>query len=150
MTGSRAFSFELDLCGEGLFISAVRGEMAGAITGACFVIFFGRGFPVFAVCELLLAFLECCFPPVAVALYITLGSDSGPVERMKSAKSLMEESLLSVGSRGAACLPFGDLGIGPSALDDADVFFGERLKSVTLEAPLELSAGFARKPFRPL
>ena len=149
ITGSRAFSFELDLCGDGLLKSGVRGEIAGAIAGACLVIFLGSGLPVFAVCELLLALRECCLPPVAVALYITLGSESGPVERMKSAKSLIEESLFSVGSRGAACLPLGDLGIGPSGLYDAVVFFGERLKSVMLEAPFEVGAWFERKPLRP-
>ena len=149
-TGSRAFNFELDLCGDGLLKSAVRGEIAGAIAGACFVIFLGSGFPVFAVCELLLALRECCLPPVAVALYMTLGSESGPVERIKSAKSLIEESLFNVGSRGATCLPLGDLGIGPSALYDADVFFGERLKSDTLEAPFDVGAWFERNPLRPL
>ena len=76
------------------------------------------------------------------------GSVSGPVERMKSAKSLIEVSLVSA-SRGATCFPPGDLGTEPPTLDDVD-FGGGGTNSITLEPPFGVVAGFARKPLRPL
>ena len=135
----------MDLCGASLLIS-------GCFIGTaafCFVIFLGRGFPVLAAGKVALVLRECCSVVAPPGLYMFFGSVSGPVERIKSAKSRIELSLCSVGSRGAMCFPPGDLGTEPGTFDDTGLG-GGGTNSITLDPPLGVVAGFARKPFKPL
>lgn len=71
-------------------------EPCGVVIGLAFVIFFGGGFG-----EEELPGLDCFVAFEAADLGIEFGEASGPVERMKSAKSRRESSLF-IGSRGLA------------------------------------------------
>ena len=115
--GSRAFSFDAVRTGVGagagvgigggtLFLGTAPGLGLVIFLDACLI---GPDW------DELLAARECGGGlPSVVDLARTLGSPSGPVDRMKSAKSCMELSLGEVASR--ATIPFdfapGDLGDG--------------------------------------
>lgn len=115
--GSRAFSFDADRTGAGagagvgigggtLFLGTAPGLGLVIFLDACLI---GPDW------DELLAARACGAGLLSVAdLARTLGSPSGPVDRMKSAKSCMELSLGEVASR--ATMPFdfapGDLGAG--------------------------------------
>ena len=119
--GSRAFSFDTVRTGAGAGAGAGAGVglrggplFLGTAPGPGLVIFLDACF-IGPDWDELLAARECGAGLLSVVdLARILGSPSGPVDRMKSAKSCMEPSLGEVASR--ATIPFdfapGDLGPG--------------------------------------
>jgi hypothetical protein len=142
---SRACNFEGVLLGRAA--SGFGGplmEPLGVVTGLDFVIFFGGGFG-----EVELLGRDCFVEFETNDLRIKLGADSGPVDRMKSAKSRRESSRF-IGSRGLA-LPGvrttpGDLGSSLGWLLGVSKDGGRWVIAVGLV----LLVGLERKPLRPL